>query len=220
MGSPNPPQKHGAAGYLGAWLDILGTPPERGDGRQQEEILGSGHEKVGAHLVRQLSRATRPVPLVLHGGSRPFTEGGSPRSVGIGGTAGRNLVKSGLVRGMAATVQTRVADDMVARLGGQRVHPVLGTAQLIEWMEWAGRKLILPYLEADEDAIGYRIEVVHLKPCRVGDSFTATAEFRAVEGNRVIAEVYADGPRGRLGQGQFVQVVLPRSTLEAQWNPS
>ena len=147
-------------------------------------------------------------------------EGGSPRSVGIGETAGRNLVKSGLVRGMAATVQTRVADNMVARLDGQRVHPVLGTAHLIEWIERAGRKLILPYLEADEDAIGYRIEVVYLKACRVGDSFTATAEFRAVDGNRVIAEVHADGPCGRLGQGQFIQVIVPRSMLEAHWNES
>lgn len=129
-------------------------------------------------------------------------------------------MKSGLVRGMAATVQTRVADDMVARWGGQRVHPVLGTAHLIQWMEWAGRKLILPYLEAGEDAMAYRIEVVHLKPCRVGESFTATAEFRALEGNRVVAEVYADGPRGRLGQGQFTQVVLARSALEAHWNQS
>lgn len=122
-------------------------------------------------------------------------------------------MKTGMVRGMAATVETEVTAEMVARLGGRVVHPVLGTAHLIESMEWAGRKLILPYLDPDEDALGYRVEVVHLKPCHVGETFTATAEFVSIEGNRVLARIYADGPRGRLGQGLFTQVILPRAEI-------
>ncbi len=132
----------------------------------------------------------------------------------------RAVVKHGLVRGMAATVETEVTDEMVARLGGRTIHPVLGTAHLVEWMEWAGRKLILPHLTADEDAVGYRIEIVHLLPCHVGEHFTATAEFLSAEDNRVTASVYADGPRGRLAQGTFTQVVLLRSVLERRFERS
>lgn len=126
-------------------------------------------------------------------------------------------MRPGLVRGMAATVETVVSPEMTARLGGQRIHPVLATATLIEWLEWAGRKLILPYLEPDEDAVGYRIEFVHLCPLTVGQRFTATAEFQSQEGNRVVAAVYADAAPGRLGQGLFTQVVLPQKALAARW---
>jgi predicted thioesterase len=117
---------------------------------------------------------------------------------------------------MAATVETVVSPEMTARLGGRRVHPVLGTAPLIEWLEWAGRKLILPYLEPGEDAVGYRIEFVHLCPLGVGERFTATAEFQHQEGNRVMAAVYADAVPGRLGQGVFTQVVLSQHALAAR----
>ena len=129
---------------------------------------------------------------------------------------GASIVKPGLERGMAATVESDVTASMTARLDGQAIHPVLGTAALVEWLEWAGRKLILAYLDAEEDAIGYRIEMVHLAPCRIGEHFTATAEFVSLEANRVQAAIYADGPRGRLAQGSFTQVVLPKSALQVR----
>lgn len=120
----------------------------------------------------------------------------------------------GLSPGMTATVGTTVTEQMVARLGGQKIHPVLATAQMIEWMEWAGRKLILPYLEPHEDAVGYAVDIVHLRPTLVGESFTATARFVAQEGNRLIAEVHADNERGRIGEGRFVQVLVEKAVLE------
>jgi predicted thioesterase len=122
-------------------------------------------------------------------------------------------MKGGLVRGMAATVEADVTEAMVARLDGRIIHPVLGTASLVEWIEWAGRKLIIPYLLPNEDAVGYRIELIHLHPVRIGEHFTATAEFVSIEDNRVLATVYADGPRGRMAQGSFTQVVLEREAL-------
>jgi len=128
-------------------------------------------------------------------------------------------VKNVLVRGMAATVETDVTEDMVARLGGRTIHPVLGTAHLVQWMEWAARKLIEPHLAPDEDAVGYRIEMVHLMPCRVGEHFTATAEFLSSQENRIHATVYADGPRGRLAQGTFTQIVLAKSLLAIRFGP-
>ncbi|MDA8205901.1 MAG: polymerase, partial [Thermaerobacter sp.] len=88
-------------------------------------------------------------------------------------------MREGLKEGNSSTVETVVTENMVARLGGRKIHPVLATAQMIEWMEWAGRKLILPYLEDGEDAVGYAVDIVHLAPTVVGESFSATATFRA-----------------------------------------
>ncbi len=123
-------------------------------------------------------------------------------------------MRAGFVPPLEATVSTVVTEDMVATLGGQKVHPVLATARMIEWMEWAGRKLILPYLEADEDAVGYQIDVVHQRPTLVGEEFFATAALVQMDGNRIVATVTARNARGQIGRGTFVQVLLPKLQLE------
>lgn len=125
-------------------------------------------------------------------------------------------MKPGLKPGMASTVSTTVAENMVARLGGQQIHPVLATAQMIEWMEWAGRRLILPYLEEDEDAVGYAVDIVHLAPTLVGEIFSATATFREQSGTRIVADVIAENARGVIGKGTFVQVLLAKEVLEGR----
>ena len=115
---------------------------------------------------------------------------------------------------LSETVTTMVTQDMVATLGGQQIHPVLATARLIEWMEWAGRRLILPYLDDDEDAVGYQIDVVHLRPTLVGEEFSAVADLVRVDGNRIITNVTAQNSRGQIGKGTFVQVLLPKVQLQ------
>lgn len=122
-------------------------------------------------------------------------------------------MRPGLVQGAVSQVETIVTANMVARLGGQQIHPVLATAQMIEWMEWAGRKLILPYLEDDEDAVGYAVDIVHLAPTLIGESFAARAVLRAIEGNRIVTDVAADNSRGLIGRGVFTQVLVSKQAL-------
>lgn len=122
-------------------------------------------------------------------------------------------MRDGLKEGMASTVSTVVTENMVARLGGQKIHPVLATAQMIEWMEWAGRQLILPFLEEHEDAVGYAVDIVHLAPTLVGESFTATATFRALDRTRIVTGVLAENARGIIGHGVFTQVLVPRQAM-------
>ena len=134
-------------------------------------------------------------------------------------------MREGLVAGTQSTVETVVTENMVAKLGGQKIHPVLATAQMIEWMEWAGRKVILPFLEDHEDAVGYAVDIVHLAPTLVGESFSATATFQKFEDNRIIADVVAQNHRGVIGKGVFTQVLLPKKALsdriaKLQANPS
>lgn len=123
-------------------------------------------------------------------------------------------MRAGLTVGQSATVSTVVTENMVARLGGQKVHPVLATVQMIEWMEWAGRNLILPYLEENDEAVGYAVDIVHLAPTLVGETFTCTATLRAQDGNRLIADVIAENRRGIIGRGSFTQVLVAKSDLK------
>lgn len=128
-------------------------------------------------------------------------------------------MRAGLTPGTATSVETVVTASMTATLGGQPIHPVLATAQMIEWMEWAGRKLILPYLEPNEDAVGYQVNIVHTRSTQVGDILKAYAEFQKREGNRLFTRVWAENSQGEIGHGLFVQVLLSKSRLALLTGP-
>ncbi|POB11492.1 thioesterase family protein [Sulfobacillus sp. hq2] len=122
-------------------------------------------------------------------------------------------MRDGLMPGTVARVETVVTPAMTATLGGQPIHPVLATARMIEWMEWAGRSLILPYLEETEDAVGYQVDIVHTRSTQVGDTLVAYAQFQKRDGNRIITKVWAENSHGMVGSGTFVQVVLTKERL-------
>lgn len=103
---------------------------------------------------------------------------------------------------------------MTARLGGQPIHPVLGTASLVEAMEWAGRQLLLPYLEPEEEAVGYAIELVHRHPTAEGERFRVWAEFVRRDGNLLVARVWGENARGRMAEGMFTQALIQRREFE------
>ncbi len=122
-------------------------------------------------------------------------------------------MKEGLQMGASSTVFTLVTENMVAQLGGQKIHPVLATAQMIEWMEWASRSLILPYLEENEDAVGYAVDIVHLAPTLVGEIFSATATLTQLTGTKIVTDVRAQNVRGTIGHGVFTQVLVAKDRL-------
>lgn len=107
-----------------------------------------------------------------------------------------------------------VDESMLAGFGGTVVHPVLGTATLVHYLEWAGRRVIEPHLEDDEEGIGHAISVVHRAPAPVGTTVTATATLTRHDGNRVVCRVEARTADGTLlADGEFTQVILPREVV-------
>ena len=127
-------------------------------------------------------------------------------------------MRDGLIPGTAAEVELIVTDAMAVHfdeLGS--VHPVYATWMMIKHMEEAGRKVILPFLEPDEDAVGYAIDVVHLAPTPVGARVRARAVLERVEGRRIHCRVEAHNEREKIGEGRTVQVVVSRTRLEARF---
>lgn len=123
-------------------------------------------------------------------------------------------MKPGMEPGQTATVEIITDETMFAAFEGQVVHPVYGTAAMIAHMELAGRRIILPYLEAHEEGVGYEIAVRHLAPTVAGMRVIARATLTEVRGNRVICHVEAHNNRGLIGEGTFTQVILDRKDLE------
>jgi predicted thioesterase len=124
-------------------------------------------------------------------------------------------MKSGFVPGVSGSVTFVVDDTMLAAFEGQVVHRVLGTATLVHYLEFAGRRVILPYLEEHEEGVGHAISVVHRAPAHPGTLVTATATLTAYNGNRVVTAVEARGGDGTLiADGEFTQVILPKTVIE------
>jgi fluoroacetyl-CoA thioesterase len=119
--------------------------------------------------------------------------------------------------GYRARIDVIVTDEMVvdfAELG--RVHPVYATYWMARHMEEAGRKVIVPWLEAGEDGIGSAVSVRHLAPALVGMRLEIEAEHTSTKGNRVMVSCTAtDEEGGLLGTGETEQVILPSATIAA-----
>lgn len=115
----------------------------------------------------------------------------------------------------ASGAVTFVVDEaMLAGFGGTVVHPVLGTATLVHYLEWAGRRVIEPHLEDDEEGVGHAISVIHRAPAPVGTTVAATATVTRHDGNRVVCRVEARAADGTLlADGEFTQVILPREVV-------
>lgn len=120
----------------------------------------------------------------------------------------------GLHVGAAATVHVTVTPAMVAtfdELGP--VHPVYSTWNLVRHMEEASRKLILPFLEPFEEAVGYRVEVTHLAPALVGRRVEVTAYLAELDDRQIVCDVTAHSGRALIGRGRTVQVMTTKTRL-------
>ncbi|MGD6854440.1 thioesterase family protein [Bacillus infantis] len=122
-------------------------------------------------------------------------------------------MKPGLKEGAAATIQLKVGREMFAQFGGEIVHPLFSTASMVYYMEWASRKVILPFLEESEEGMGYAVTVKHLAPAAEESILDITAEVVRLEWNLVFTSVKALHGDTVIGKGEVTQAILPRSRI-------
>ncbi len=123
-------------------------------------------------------------------------------------------MRPGLHPGSATTVHTVVRPDMVAtfdELGP--THPVYATWNLVRHMEEASRKLLLPFLEGDEEAVGYAVSVTHLAPALVGRHVDVTAHLASLDGREVVCDVVAHSGHRLIGRGRTTQILTTKTWL-------
>ena len=120
--------------------------------------------------------------------------------------------------GSTATLDVVVTEDMTvdfAEMG--KVHPVYATYTMAKHFEEAGRKLLVPHLEAGEAGIGTAVSVEHLAPSWVGDALRVSATCAEVRDGRLTVECRATDSFGReVGRGTTVQAVLPAAVVQAR----
>ncbi|MFY4777308.1 thioesterase family protein [Metabacillus sp. RGM 3146] len=129
-------------------------------------------------------------------------------------------MKKGMETGQTAVHEFRVTTDMFASFEGEVVHPAYSTVSMVYHMEWASRKIILPYLEDHEEGIGGSVKVKHIAPSGAGTAIKVTATLTKLEGNLVFTEVEAHNEAGIIGKGEVVQAILPKHVIQEKINKS
>lgn len=123
-------------------------------------------------------------------------------------------MKPGFEPGIVREVEIEVTEAMCPAFDGVVVHRVYSTWSMVHHMELAARKVLVGFLEDDEEGIGTRVAVDHKAPAVVGTRVTVRAELVAVRDHLVMCCVTAwDGDR-LLGEGEQFQRVLKKDRLK------
>jgi len=85
---------------------------------------------------------------------------------------------------------------------------VLATPQMIRYMEWTSRNLVLPLLETGYDTVGTKVNVSHLAAAPIGSVVTFTSEIIGVEERRVLFQVVARTEDEVIGEGTHERGII------------
>lgn len=121
----------------------------------------------------------------------------------------------GLTPGTSFELQFEVTAAMCPHFDDSLVHPVCATWTLCHQMEFAGRKLLVPFLEPHEEAVGAHISIDHRSPAVIGSRVRVRAETTQATHRRLETNVTAHSDERLLASGRFVQIVLTRARLAA-----
>lgn len=127
-------------------------------------------------------------------------------------------MKPGLQVGDQAILEVIVTPEMYAQFEEKVIHPVYSTFWMVHHMEFAARKLILPYLEEVEEGIGSGVTVQHRSPTPAGQKVTVIATVTELVGTKIEASVQVKNEQGLAGEGKVNQVILPKETIAKMFN--
>jgi predicted thioesterase len=91
--------------------------------------------------------------------------------------------------------------------------PVFSTPYLILVMENAALNAIKQYLEADESAVGTRVDVRHLVATPVGHEVVGHADVTGTDGRKIFFRVWAMDGKEEIGTGTHERTVVNISRI-------
>ena len=112
--------------------------------------------------------------------------------------------------GLKHTSELTVTDAVTAITIGSGDMPVLATPMMIALMENAAMLAVKDKLPEGSTTVGGHIESSHLKPSKVGDKVSATAEVTKVDGKKIKFKVAAYSGDTLLGEGTHLRFIVDR----------
>lgn len=112
--------------------------------------------------------------------------------------------------GMKHVSELTVTESVTAREIGSGDMDVLATPAMMALMENAAMLAVADALPEGCSTVGGHIESSHLRPTKVGERVTATAEVTAVDGRKITYHVSAHCGDVLLGEGAHLRFVVDR----------
>ena len=120
--------------------------------------------------------------------------------------------------GQKHTSELTVTEDVTAAKIGSGDMLVLATPAMLALMENAAMLAVADSLADGETTVGGHIESSHLKPSKIGDKITATAEVTKVEGKKIEFKVSAHCNDILLGEGTHLRFIVDRNRFIEKLN--
>ncbi len=112
--------------------------------------------------------------------------------------------------GLKHTSELTVNESVKAIKLGSGDMSVLATPAMMALMENAAMLAVKNELPEGCTTVGGHIESSHLKPSKIGDKVSATAEVTKVDGKKIEFKVAAYGGEVLLGEGKHLRFIVDR----------
>ncbi|MBQ4462063.1 MAG: thioesterase family protein [Bacteroidaceae bacterium] len=120
--------------------------------------------------------------------------------------------------GQKHTSELTVTENVTAPKIGSGDMPVLATPAMLALMENAAMLAVADCMADGETTVGGHIESSHLKPSKIGDKITATAEVIKVDGKKIEFKVSAHSNDVLLGEGTHLRFIVDRNRFIEKLN--
>jgi fluoroacetyl-CoA thioesterase len=105
--------------------------------------------------------------------------------------------------------------SILVQQGKDDFPQVFATCRMIGLMELAASRVLHPLLEDGELSVGVSIDISHTAPTPIGDTVTAVATFKGLEGKSYLFEVKAYDTGGEIGKGVHKRMIINSKRLLA-----
>ena len=112
--------------------------------------------------------------------------------------------------GLKHTSELTVTDAVTAIAVGSGDMPVLATPMMMALMENAAMLAVKNDLPEGCTTVGGHIESSHLRPSKIGDKVSATAEVTKVDGKKIEFKIAAYSGDVLLGEGTHLRFIVDR----------
>ena len=104
----------------------------------------------------------------------------------------------------------REKDDNLAITLGSGDLEVFATPALVALMENAAMKAVADSLPEGSTTVGAMMQTSHVKPSAIGETVTATAVLKEIDGRKLTFEVSASDTKGIVGEGTHIRYIVDR----------
>ena len=107
-------------------------------------------------------------------------------------------------------------EHLASRFKDAMLPPILATPVMIMVMENAALNAMKPYLDADETALGTRVDVRHMSATPAGIRVTGEAKVTKIDGRRIEFTIRATDGAEVIGEGTHERVIINLARFSEQ----